>query len=673
MHIKEGLTIVTSLLEQDFWKNISADSPYSFIAMQTVAAATMILLVIWIFCFGASSAVADAFLLATPKRGPNFLRNLRFPVRSRREGGSLNSVSFWQRWRRRKRSGILQDEKYTNDDNTNESDYLDDDDLSFLFEDDSNIWDNGVPFSVEPITAGRSIEGTSSSGSLVETRDLTPDVTHFCFLIHGHRGLSKDLRYMQAVMRREGAMERKRRWKRTVESTTDSVSSNRSSSSKLLTTVDAQPEVQSPSTTLQDCAPRNNDNLLHDIVVHSAVCNEHKTMDGVRNGGERLVEEMIQVICEEMDKRPIRDSRQQKLEREEVSNKDFLQDVTISVVGNSLGGLFGRYAIAKLVEQCTPIDDPAHGGKCWVLKEKYRIHFNIFCTTATPHLGISGHTYVQIPRAAEIGVAHALGDTGKDLFRLNDLIHTMATCPSFLRPLASFRKRIAYANAYGTDFPVPASTAAFLSESSTYPHHFVSDSESNEDRKDDEGGFTTGDEDGDESVDVVDDNGLIIATLHTPASHQLHQDHGDESNVDHDEDEEVDELHRMSKSLDRLGWKKVFVDMRYQIPSVELPQALHIRRRKPPSPMFTSADHDCYLQSLRQHSSVVQSKDVASAVAVPPTFDRLSIPLGHNMMVAFSRSPATTSFYKGGRPVVDVLAKELVRDIFSWNMNGVKE
>ena len=183
--------------------------------------------------------------------------------------------------------------------------------------------------------------------------------------------------------------------------------------------------------------------------------------------------------------------------------------------------------------------------------------------------------------------------------------------------------------------------------------------------------------DDEETVEVVDDNGLIIATLHTPASHQLHKNldqHGGESKLDFDEeDEESDELHRMSKSLDRLGWKKVFVDMRYDVPSVELPQALHVRRRHPTLPTFTSTDHDCYLKSLREHKSVVQSKDIASAVALPPTFDRLSIPLGHNMMVAFSRSPTSSSFYKAGRPVVDALAKELVQDIFSWNITEAKD
>jgi hypothetical protein len=44
----------------------------------------------------------------------------------------------------------------------------------------------------------------------------------------------------------------------------------------------------------------------------------------------------------------------------------------------------------------------------------------------------------------------------------------------------------------------------------------------------------------------------------------------------------------------------------------------------------------------------------------------LYLPMGHNMIVAFSRSSIRTYMNKGGRPVVDALAKEVVEDIFSW-------
>ena len=122
---------------------------------------------------------------------------------------------------------------------------------------------------------------------------------------------------------------------------------------------------------------------VQELIVHNCVCNEGKTTDGVTNGGERLVEEILTTIKEKMSTRS--------------SNT-----VTVSVVGNSLGGIYSRYAVAKLARCQKELD--------------YDLHFNIFCTTATPHLGISRHTYFPLPRSAENVVANALGTTGKDLY-----------------------------------------------------------------------------------------------------------------------------------------------------------------------------------------------------------------------------------------------------------------
>jgi hypothetical protein len=710
----------------------------SFTTTITTATAMMLLalfiiIIVWIICFTcnnssilSSTKLVNAFSLprSSGRRQPNRLQDKCRTGTSIHKSRSSSSSSssglgtfysaLWRHWQHQRKHRLHQQRRnrYThaksdledNDDDdaggreeeskeydatttttttttTIDSDY---DDYDKLFLDDDTNEDED--FLEDMPRALFAVEGGLSSSSTSPV-DVSPHVTHFCFLLHGHRGLSRDLRYMQIAMRRVAAKERRRRWQQAV----------------------ADATTTSATTTM---ALPNLGYLRQDVVIHASVCNEHKTTDGVRNGGERLVEEMLQVIAYEMEKRPL------------PAEKDgdpplLLQDITISIVGNSLGGLFGRYAIAKLMEQCTPIrqDSAPHGGKYWVLQlgskngnsnssKNYRVHLNVFCTTATPHLGVSGHTYVQIPRAAEIGVAHAMGDTGKDLFRVTDLIHTMATCPSFLRPLASFRKRIAYANAYGTDFPVPAATAAFLSERSTYPHHFVpqeqlpqplgqgrnisNGSEDGSSSGSSSSSVTKTDSDEEDDYDDraagEDNTNLIIATLHTMASHNHHDEDGQQQaqkstgvedpqgeSKEDDEDDE-DELHRMSKSLDQLGWKKVFVDVRRTIPSVELPQLLHIRRRQPsslPTSAFPSdRSHDCYLQTLRQHKSVVPSKDICSAVSTPPKFDRLQIPLGHNMMVAFSRSPFSTSLYKGGRPVVDALAKELVEDIFTWDTSS---
>lgn len=99
-----------------------------------------------------------------------------------------------------------------------------------------------------------------------------------------------------------------------------------------------------------------------------------------------------------------------------------------------------------------------------------------------------------------------MGQTGEDIFRLSNLIHTMCTCSTYLDPLRSFRKRIAYANAYKTDFVVPTNTAAFLNPDSTYPHHV------SEEIKDDS-----------DTVEGGETNGMVVATFHTTQSASINQ------------------------------------------------------------------------------------------------------------------------------------------------------
>jgi len=210
----------------------------------------------------------------------------------------------------------------------------------------------------------------------------------------------------------------------------------------------------------------------------------------------------------------------------------------------------------------------------------------------------------------------------------------MATTPQYLQPLGIFRKRIAYANAYGTDFPVPTATAAFLHADSTYPHHA--------DQL--EGGFP---EEEDEDCLVVDDNGLVVATFHTPRQHQQQHTDATSDNIEH-----TDDLAFMSHCLDSLGWKKVFIDLRQ-----EMPIAVNLRRLR------RITDSSPSLESLKR-KRVVGSREVHLATGMPP--DRISWPVGHNMIVAFSRNHKTASFNKGGRPVVDALANELVEFIFAW-------
>lgn len=425
------------------------------------------------------------------------------------------------------------------------------------------------------------------------------DVTHFCFLVHGFRGTSRDLGYVQSAMKNTGE--------------------------QLVET--------------NHCR----------FIVHSAACNEKKTDDGVASGGERLMDEMIFVIRERM-----RDSGQG-------FNREGLKDVTISMLGNSLGGLYARYALSTLRRRCrASCRKREHHRDLLVLDDKYLLHLNHFCTTATPHLGIASHTFLPLPRRAEIGVAHAMGQSGKDLFRVNALLHTMATHHRFVEPLACFRKRTAYANAYGTDFPVPAATAAFLHANSSYPHHVVETSISSL--------LNSESNDGLECSPNAVKKRLVIATMETPAgaglSHHASKQDGFEG-----------QLASMSISLDSLGWKKVFVDMRKEVPRIVVPKSF-VKMRRSSNSDSDDTESDSSTSSERSEGeptkSIVSSKDVAAAVTALPDVVGLYWPLGHNMIVAFSRSRWSTYMNKAGRPVVDGLAKELVDDIFAWSGSDAK-
>lgn len=146
----------------------------------------------------------------------------------------------------------------------------------------------------------------------------------------------------------------------------------------------------------------------------------------------------------------------------------------------------------------------------------------------------------------------------------------MTTSPRFLTPLASFSRRIAYANLYRTDFPVPCSTALFLDVESDYPHCFVDRTKEND--------------------------SPIVATLRT-APLIMHQ----------------------RDSLDSLGWTKVLVDLRDEITTISLP--------------IKSWRTGCPISTMESLSSEVTSSDLAMATSTFNNY-RFSLPSGHNAICA---------------------------------------
>jgi hypothetical protein len=200
----------------------------------------------------------------------------------------------------------------------------------------------------------------------------------------------------------------------------------------------------------------------------------------------------------------------------------------------------------------------------------------------------------------------------------------MATSPRFLKPLASFKRRVAYANAFGTDFPVPGSTAAFLAKESEYPHYFGEESDTTNIKK---------------VKCPASERGLIAATLYT-----IPQDSNFETKTT------LDDLTTMSASLDRLGWVKVFVDIRKEIPSL---------------PTLKSGRVGCPLSQLKSSSAKVRSCDLDKVISSSSSH-RLSLPLGHNAICAFSRGKVSSILNSGGKPIMDSLAIDLTETISSW-------
>lgn len=202
-----------------------------------------------------------------------------------------------------------------------------------------------------------------------------------------------------------------------------------------------------------------------------------------------------------------------------VSKKDALRK--ISFVGNSLGGLYARYAIRDLYNSSS--------GTIAGLQP------HCFVTIASPHLGIRDYTYIDIPNYLKNTLSLPMLTTGKDLI-LNDaphgdprrsLLYSMAVSNSFLTPLRAFKRRQLYAN-LDKDFAVPLATAAFLGQDDV---HRLREEHSKR--------FGIVDEFHSERFSARDDN-ICPTDCH---KHPI----------------EASETEEMIKGLDSCGWEKIIV------------------------------------------------------------------------------------------------------------------
>jgi hypothetical protein len=225
------------------------------------------------------------------------------------------------------------------------------------------------------------------------------------------------------------------------------------------------------------------------FIIHNCEANHGRTWDGVEAGAQRVSEEIQQVLR----------NIQERFED--------LEEVSFSMLGYSLGGMYARAALPDLF----PSDE---GTSCSIRK----LTPKVFCTLATPHLGSQGHTYVGLPRFLE-NIVGRFSQTSKDLFRQNSLLDDMVHQPKFFQPLLRFEKRIAYSNTHAMDVMVPTSTGAFLSETSNFIHHHKASQQ----------------------------HACMSLSVETCAQHALF------SNPNYHNLE-------MSQKLDAMGWTKVFAD-----------------------------------------------------------------------------------------------------------------
>lgn len=313
------------------------------------------------------------------------------------------------------------------------------------------------------------------------------------------------------------------------------------------------------------------------FVVVSPVVNEGRTHDGIAAGGERLAEEVSRLVAQHQD-----------------DGENSM--TTLSFVGNSLGGLYSRFALSKLdfgEQNVTPM---------------------VFATTATPHLGVSRHTYVPLPKWGEYLVAYVLRPTGRDLFNVSPIVEELAFEPKYTVPLQQFQQRIAYANAFCTDFQVPTCTAAFLCPDSPHVHTTVAS----------KSGETTSNDDNDESDKHFV---LRVETQHDPTITATQS------------------ARTMGHALDSMGWKKVFCDMRDKIPLPSMPLPSY----------FSTADPEI---PKRASFSTTELIPLVTSLGT-----RWNVPMGHQVLVANSKHGWYTQMSAGGRPVVDKMALDLVNDI----------
>lgn len=467
-----------------------------------------------------------------------------------------------------------------------------------------------------------------------------PFDAHFVFLVHGFLGHPDELSYVEEAI--ESAAAAAEGETAEAESEGEANGGGR-----------AEATAGSGAEAKVDERENGNEDRMRDgvgdvaaVVVRKVACNVGKTRDGVRAGGERLAEEVASFVRGR--------ARDAATMREREGKESGPYRASLSFVGYSLGGLYARYAISAL-----PLEFDLTSGERDGDAEKVVLVPNLFCTVATPHLGLASNGYVYLPRLIEWILGRAFGKTGGDLFRCGavekkskkeegdaapgELLYRMATDRSFLDPLADYRHRIACANAFGTDVMVPAATAGMLSPRSGSRHRLCH---------------------------AREEGGLAVLAFETRPCERPEGAPSSGSTASGWRSRAKDEALAMSRSLDSLGWTKALVDCRGGMPG---PTVRHFWRRSRKDLV------EGVFERKRSESSRVGERDGEGEVTLESrelwSLTRKSehwhpAPNGHFIIVAHSKTKRGAKMSARGRPLVRRAAVGLVDRIRRCEQGG---
>jgi len=523
------------------------------------------------------------------------------------------------------------------------------------------------------------------------------------------------------------------------------------------------------------CDDNNYDNVKHRFVIHSAACNEHRTDDGIAVGGSRMAQEINDLVRYIVDGGPFgttndndndshnhshnhnhnhnnnnNDSHNDDHNDNDIHNHNHNDNgvsaeekktslFTLSIIGNSLGGLYARYALAGIdwtIGDKSSSSSASASASSSSPRTTSTLLPMIFLTTATPHLGISQHTYIPLPRAAEFVVAQGMKQTGRDFFRFTPVLEDMFHKDYFVVPLSKFQQRIAYINVYGTDFQVPTATAAFWAPGSDSVHYRVptvpilsendcidTDNDNNNNNDKDKDSDNNNPNSASEVVSELPSSSVpkaIVMILSTPQRPDLLGEEEDKSE-ELDDTEEIKcgkpqdnkdraKVYRAwSKRFDGLGWTKVLVDVREDVPTVPVP----VKSSDETASNENKSDEDCNTNGSSEsdeekdatdNNSItadntniedadadtgidLTSKNTWTAAELLAEFQggllkaggngknpkgrgslwdlKPRIPLGHTVMIANAKDEFNKKVTRGGKPVMDYLGVSMVQTLTS--------